>query len=144
MWKWSSTYSCSLHYRKPSVRYDLELSMDGTGSGSCRLEGFGISGVEPSGSAASVSIIWQKSSLRGHRRNVLQFSLSVGPGAFIFLHITVTRKAQTVRSTITKSCCLISVGVPEVITWTLLRSEGDCPGVSCPHQWAWVTQMSLH
>jgi hypothetical protein len=29
-------------------------------------------------------------------RSVLQFSLSVDPGEFIFLHITLTRKAQTV------------------------------------------------
>ena len=28
--------------------------MDGTGSGSCAVAGFGISGVEPSGSATSV------------------------------------------------------------------------------------------
>jgi len=29
--------------------------MDGTGSGSCPVAGFGISGVEPSGSATRVS-----------------------------------------------------------------------------------------
>jgi hypothetical protein len=29
--------------------------VDGTGSGSCQMAGFGISGVEPSGSATRVS-----------------------------------------------------------------------------------------
>jgi hypothetical protein len=31
----------------------LMMGVDGTGSGSCPVAGFGISGVEPSGSAAS-------------------------------------------------------------------------------------------
>jgi hypothetical protein len=31
--------------------------VDGTGSGSCPVAGFGISGVEPWGSAATVSVI---------------------------------------------------------------------------------------
>jgi hypothetical protein len=30
--------------------------VDGTGSGSCPVAGFGISGVEPSGSAATVLV----------------------------------------------------------------------------------------
>jgi hypothetical protein len=32
---------------------DLEMGMDGTGSGPCSVAGSGISGVEPSGSATA-------------------------------------------------------------------------------------------
>jgi hypothetical protein len=34
--------------------------VDGTGSGSCAVTGFGISGVEPSGSATRVSWVYAK------------------------------------------------------------------------------------
>jgi hypothetical protein len=35
--------------------------VDGTGSGSCPVAGFGISGVEPSGSASRASVLFLES-----------------------------------------------------------------------------------
>jgi hypothetical protein len=52
--------------------YWLQKAVDGTGSGSCSMAGFGISGVGPSGSAtgkwARVEIVWEAGE-RGGRWN---------------------------------------------------------------------------
>jgi hypothetical protein len=56
-------HSCGVHYMESSVQHDLELRMDGTGSGSCLMAGCGISGVEPSGSATRELVNWSISSL---------------------------------------------------------------------------------